>query len=86
MGLQDKLYEDNLNRLMEKAKGREILNLRETADILGVRDTRTVKRRYPFSEGYISLATLARCLTPTEGELKLVSSAAVRKGGSAEVN
>ena len=71
---------------MEKAKGREILNLRETANILGMRDTRTVKRRYPFSEGYISLATLARCLTPTEGELELVSSAAGRKSGSAEVN
>ena len=64
MELKDKLYRDNLERLLEKSNGKEILNLRETAEILGFRDTRTVKKRYPFVDGYISLATLARCLTP----------------------
>ena len=66
MELKDKLYRDNLERLLEKSNGKEILNLRETAEILGFRDTRTVKKRYPFVGGYISLATLARCLTPEE--------------------
>jgi len=64
MEFKDKLYRDNLERLLEKSNGKEILNLRETAEILGFRDTRTVKKRYPFVDGYISLATLARCLTP----------------------
>ena len=64
MEFEDKLYRDNLERLLEKSQGKEILNLRETAEILGFRDTRTVKKRYPFVDGYISLATLARCLTP----------------------
>ena len=61
---QETLYEDNLKRLWEKSNGKEILNMRETAQLLGLKDTRTVKRLYPFTNGYISLATLARCMTP----------------------
>lgn len=61
---EDRIYQDNLTRLQEKADGKELLNLRETAKILGFRDVRTVKKLYPFVNGYISLATLARCLTP----------------------
>ena len=41
-----------------------MLNLRETANILGFKDTRTVKKMFPFVDGYITLPTLARCLTP----------------------
>ena len=62
--LQEILYRENLKRLMEKSGGKEILNLRETADILGFKDTRTVKKKFPFVDGYITLATLAYCLTP----------------------
>ena len=61
---QNILYQDNLTRLQEKSNGKEMLNLRETAVILGFKDVRTVKRLYPFENGYISLATLARCMTP----------------------
>ncbi len=60
----DILYQDNLTQLRERAEGREVLNMRETAALLGFRDSRTVKRLFPFSHGYISIATLARCLTP----------------------
>ena len=60
----ERLYRDNLEQLRSKAQGKEVLNLRETADILGFKDVRTVKRKYPFVDGYISVATLARCLTP----------------------
>ena len=66
---QDILYQDNLKRLWEKSNGKEILNMRETAQLLGIKDTRTVKRLYPFTNGYISLATLARCMTP-EAEIE----------------
>ena len=62
--LQNMLYQDNLARLKEKSNGKEVLNLRETAIILGFKDIRTVKKLYPFENGYISLATLARCMTP----------------------
>ena len=61
---RDTLYQDNLRRLWEKSNGKEILNMRETALVLGIKDARTVKKRYPFTNGYISLATLARCMTP----------------------
>ena len=64
MLLEERLYRDNLNTLREKANGKELLNLRETADILGFKDTRTVKKRFPFKDGYISLTNLARCMTP----------------------
>ena len=64
MFLEEIMYRDNLQMLREKANGKEMLNLRETADILGFKDTRTVKKMFPFVEGYITLATLARCLTP----------------------
>lgn len=70
MEFRDQLYHDNLKRLLEKSGGKEVLNLRETADILGFRDTRTVKKLFPFLDGYISLATLARCLTPEYSELR----------------
>lgn len=58
------LYHDNLNRFREKANGKELLNLRETAILLGLKDTRTVKKMFPFVNGYITLSTLARCVTP----------------------
>ena len=61
---QEQLFQDNLEQLRKKANGKEVLNLRETAEILGFKDIRTVKKKYPFVDGYISLATLARCLTP----------------------
>jgi len=64
MTLEEKLYRDNLNMLRERAEGKELLNLRETAAILGFKDTRTVKKMFPYVGGYITLATLARCLTP----------------------
>ena len=62
--MKESLYQENLRRLMEKSGGKEMLNLRETADILGFKDTRTVKKKFPFVDGYITLATLAYCLTP----------------------
>lgn len=70
MTLEETLYRDNLNMLRERAGGKEILNLRETAAILGFKDTRTVKKLFPYVDGYITLATLARCLTPREFDIE----------------
>ena len=60
----EQLYQDNLDELRKRSNGKEVVNLREVAQILGFKDARTVKKKYPFVGGYISLATLARCLTP----------------------
>ena len=68
MFLEEIMYRDNLRMLREKADGKEMLNLRETANILGFKDTRTVKKMFPFVDGYITLPTLARCLTPRNAE------------------
>ena len=62
--LQETLYQDNLERICEKTHGKECLNMNEVAEILGCRDIRTVKKRFPFTDGYITVATLARLLTP----------------------
>ena len=58
------LYQDNLKLLQEKANGKEMLNLRETAALLGFKDSRTVRKLFPFVNGYICISTLARCITP----------------------
>jgi DNA-binding transcriptional regulator LsrR (DeoR family) len=42
----------------------EFKRMKEVADILGFKDVRTVKKRFPFTDGYITVATLARMLTP----------------------
>ena len=60
----EQFYQDNLDELRKRSNGKEVVNLREVAQILGFKDARTVKKKYPFVGGYISLATLARCLTP----------------------
>lgn len=62
------IYRDTLAFLREKSGGKEILNLRETADILGFKDVRTVKKKFPFVDGYITLVTLALCLTPDSAD------------------
>ena len=64
MYLKEQLFQDNGEQLRKRAGGKEFLNLRETADALGFKDTRTVKKKFPFVDGYISIATLARCITP----------------------
>ena len=69
MCLDEIIYRDNLNMLRERANGKELLNLRETANILGFKDTRTVKKMFPFVDGYITLVTLARCLTPKSEDI-----------------
>lgn len=61
---RETLYQCNLKALQEKANGKELLNLRETATLLGFKDTRAVKKMFPFINGYISVPTLALYVTP----------------------
>lgn len=57
-------YEDNLIRLKNYFPAAEVLSAKEVSNWAG-KDVRTVKKLFPFSaSGYISLATLARSLSP----------------------
>jgi len=61
---EEQLFQDNIEQLRKRSDGKELLNMREAANVLGFKDTRTVKKKFPFVNGYISIATLARCITP----------------------
>lgn len=40
-----------------------MLTLAEVRNYTGVRDNRTIKRRFPIKDGYIAAPMLARCLS-----------------------
>lgn len=57
-------YRDNLADILEFTGGRRLLTVGEVGLYTGLRDARTVRRRFPyFQDKYISAATLARCLS-----------------------
>lgn len=61
--MENEYYRDNLEQILLFTGGKHLLNLQEVCKFTGIIDRRTVKKRYPFSDGYISAATLARCMT-----------------------
>ena len=52
-------YWDTLEYLIEALDNKKMLKIKEVADFLGI-DYRTVKKRFSFKDGYISITTLAR--------------------------
>lgn len=58
---QSEYYEDNVLRLKELFPTKELLNVGDVAKFAGL-DRRTVKKRYPFTNNGITVATLARAL------------------------
>lgn len=56
-------YRENLQDILEFSQGRRLLTISEVRRYTGLKDDRTIKRRYPFKDGYISAATLAKCLS-----------------------
>lgn len=61
--MENEYYRDNLEQILKFTGGKHLLNLQEVCYFTGIADRRTIKKRYPFSDGYISAATLARCMT-----------------------
>ena len=59
MAREKESYRDNLERIKEKFPNKEMLIKKEVADFTGL-DVRTVKKMFNFSNGYISVASLAR--------------------------
>ena len=47
---------------MKFSEGRNLLGVSEVGRFTGLVDRRTITRRYPFVNGKISAATLARCM------------------------
>lgn len=57
-------YRDNLADVLEFTNGRRLLTVTEVGRYTGLRDVRTIRRRFPYFQGnYISAVTLARCLS-----------------------
>ena len=55
-------YRENLEQILEFSGGRNLLSITEVGRFTGLVDQQAIKRRYPFVNGKISAATLARCL------------------------
>lgn len=58
MSREKELFRDNLIRIKEKYPDKEILRPFEVASYLGI-CVKTVKKRYTFHDGYISVVKLA---------------------------
>jgi len=55
-------YRDNLEQVLQFTGGKHLLSLSDVRRFTGLRDDRTIKRRFPFVDNHISAATLARCM------------------------
>lgn len=56
-------YRENLEQILSFSNGKNLLTLKDVRELTGIKDNRTLKKRYPFSEGYISATDLARAMT-----------------------
>lgn len=59
-------YREILHDILEFSDGRRLLTLTEVRNYTGLRDNRTVKRRFPVQDGYVAAPMLARCLAGGE--------------------
>lgn len=55
-------YRNNLEQVLAFSGGKQLLSITDVRRFTGIVDPRTVKKRFPFTDGKISAATLARCL------------------------
>lgn len=55
-------YRNNLEQVLAFSQGRQMLTIREVMQFTGIRHYSTIHKRFPFIDGYISAATLARRL------------------------
>lgn len=66
MSREKATYRENLADILEFSGGKRLLSIKEVKAYTGFVDERSLKRRYPFQQGYISAATLASCLAGGE--------------------
>jgi len=55
-------YRNNLEQVLTFSEGRQMLTLGEVKRFTGIKHYQTLHKRFPFVDGYISAATLARCM------------------------
>lgn len=55
-------YRNNLEQVLAFSGGRQLLTVGEAMEFTGVKHYRTIHKLFPFVNGYISAATMARCL------------------------
>lgn len=56
-------YRDNLEQILKFTGGKQVLTVSQVREFTGMVDSRTIRRHFPIMKGgYISAATLARCL------------------------
>lgn len=60
--IENQYYRDNLEQILKFSEGRNLLGVSEVCRFTGLVDRRTITHRYPFVNGKISAATLARCM------------------------
>lgn len=62
MGREKEAYRDNVERLKEMFPSKELLNIKDVIAFTGA-SRKTVAKRYPFKDGWITIATLARAMS-----------------------
>ena len=61
--MQHPAYRDNLEQILKFTGGKQVLTVSQVREFTGMVDSRTIRRHFPIMNGgYISAATLARCL------------------------
>lgn len=55
-------YRNNLEQILQFSGGRQLLTIGEVMAFTGIKHYTTIHKKFPFVGGYISAATLARCL------------------------
>ena len=65
MSRELEFYQDNLAQVLDFSNGRQMLRINEVMDFTGIKSYATVGKMFPFYNGYISVATLARCMAKT---------------------
>lgn len=60
--LEAQFYRENLESVLAHFGNKHLLSPGEVCEYTGFRDNRTVRKRFPFVDGYITAETFARCL------------------------
>ena len=55
-------YRDTLEQVLAFTNGRQLLNVSDVRKFTGLKDSRTIHRRFGFQDGYISAVVFARQL------------------------
>ena len=66
MSREKPYYRENLEQILKFSQGRQLLSVNDVRQFTGIKDYRTIKRRFPFIGNYISAATLASSMAGGE--------------------